>query len=156
MSKKTRHSTLTLDILSKTENLERVREFVGDAARDFGFPLDDIANIQLAVDEACTNIIKHAYQYRPDGNIHIGIDTVAKGEAPKKFIVNIFDNGLSFDPMRYSFPDMTEYFLKMRKGGLGIVLMRKLMDEVEFTRLPDQKNAIRLVKYLSNDRQATA
>ena len=125
-----------------------MRSFVSEAARRFGFAEGDVGQIELAVDEACTNIIKHAYKYNPDGIIEIRISSLNNDSAPSKFVVEIFDSGISFDSSRYTAPDMKEYFKKLRHGGLGIVLMKKLMDEVDYGHLTENQNTIRLVKYL--------
>jgi serine/threonine-protein kinase RsbW len=140
---------LTLEISSKTELLTEVRKFVTDAAKGFGFPDDDISNIELAVDEACTNIIKHAYRYRPDGKIRITISLSRTNDRLKKFVIRILDHGVAFDSSKYTVPDMQEYFKRLKPGGLGIVLMRKLMDEVEYDIQPGISNSIQLVKYLA-------
>jgi serine/threonine-protein kinase RsbW len=79
-------------ILSRTDNLLEVRDFVGEAARSFGFSEEEAANIILAVDEACTNIIKHAYQYATDKEIEVTIR-----QSKDSFEIRIFDNGKSFD-----------------------------------------------------------
>jgi serine/threonine-protein kinase RsbW len=144
----TKNIDLTISVPSRTELLEEVRAFVRSAALRFGFVEDDIENIELAVDEACTNIIKHAYKYDPSHEIRIAITSDSVKGAPSKFIIRIFDNGLSFDTTRYSAPDLKEYFSKMQRGGLGIVLMRKIMDEVEYDTVTDNRNSIKLVKYL--------
>ena len=65
---------LTKTIESRTDNLLEVREFVLDAARTFGFSEEEASKIVLAVDEACTNVIKHAYHYAPDKKIQIVIE----------------------------------------------------------------------------------
>ncbi|MBL0174544.1 MAG: ATP-binding protein [Ignavibacteria bacterium] len=148
MTQHTKHTDLTLDISSKTDLLVEVRTFVTDAARAFGFADDDVSNIELAVDEACTNIIKHAYQYNPAGRIRLAISSTAEQDQPRRFIITIHDDGRSFDASHYTLPDMTQYFQRPRRGGLGVVLMKKLMDEVEYSIAPGAPNAIRLVKYL--------
>ncbi|MFA6235189.1 MAG: ATP-binding protein [Bacteroidota bacterium] len=125
-----------------------MRTFVSDAARQFGFGEGDVGKIELAIDEACTNIIKHAYKYNPDGIIEIRLSIQQGKEKTRKFIVEILDSGVSFDSSRYTAPDMTEYFKKLRHGGLGIVLMKKLMDEVEFGPAVGDRNTIRMIKYL--------
>ena len=147
MTQANRHTIQTLQIQSKTELLADMRTFVAAAARDFGFGEGDVGKIELAIDEACTNIIKHAYRYNPDGIIEIQLSE-RNEHGTHKFIVEIFDSGLSFDSSRYTAPDMTEYFRKLRHGGLGIVLMRKLMDEVEFGPSVAGRNTIRLIKHL--------
>jgi len=121
---------------------------VASAARLFGFNDIDVGKIELAIDEACTNIIKHAYKYNPDGVIEIRISSQRERNSTPKFIVEILDSGLTFDSSTYSSPDMREYFRKLRHGGLGIVLMKKLMDEVEYIQAAGHRNAIRLIKYL--------
>jgi serine/threonine-protein kinase RsbW len=143
-----KHSTHTLRIRSRTELLSEIREFVSKAARGFGFNDTDVGKIELAIDEACTNVIKHAYGYNPDGIIEIAVTGRSdEGQSPR-FIVEIIDSGIPFDSSKYSTPDMKEYFRKLRHGGLGIVLMKKLMDEVEYLHSPGSRNTIRLVKYL--------
>ncbi len=142
-----KHTVESLRIQSRTELLSDMRIFVSNAAQRFGFDEDQVGKIELAIDEACTNIIKHAYKYNPDGIIEIRISTLIS-DGKTKFVVDIFDSGISFDSTRYTAPDMNEYFKKLRHGGLGIVLMKKLMDEVEYGQMVGEKNSIRLVKYL--------
>ncbi len=149
MTPTTDHSAKSLRIQSRTELLGNIRSFVSDAARNFGFTEIEVGKIELAIDEACTNIIKHAYKYNPEGTIEIKLSTRKKGNEPAKFIVEIFDNGLSFNAKKYTAPDMKEYFRKLRHGGLGIVLIKKLMDEVEYNFEPGKKNSIRLIKHLA-------
>jgi serine/threonine-protein kinase RsbW len=137
-----------MTVESRTENLEYARRFVADLARDAGFGSEDVSKIELAVDEACTNIIKHAYKYDPTRSISISVTlSPANAERPK-FVVLIQDSGMSFDASRYHDPDMREYFRRYRVGGLGIMLMKKLMDEVVYTIEPGRPNEVTLVKYL--------
>ncbi len=131
-------------IPSRTDNLLEVREFVSEAARQFGFGDEDIANIVLAVDEACTNIIKHAYQYAPDKEILVSI--VRNDGA---FEVRIKDNGKNFDPNELRPPDLKQNLSHHRRGGLGVYLMKKLMDKVEYHFTEGKSNEVSLVKYLT-------
>jgi len=80
-----------LTVKSRTENLSEIREFVKSAALDTGFSPDTIENIVLAVDEACTNIIKHAYKFYPDGEILIKVRS-----SGRKFTIELIDYGSSF------------------------------------------------------------
>mgnify|MGYP003382164971 CR=1 FL=1 len=144
MTRRNTNTDHTLEISSNTELLDEARTFVTDAARNFGFREEDVAKIELAVDEACTNIIKHAYRDDPSGRIRLTVSTADR----TRFTVTIYDNGIGFDASHYTMPDMREYFLKPRKGGLGIVLMKRLMDEVEYDVRRGTSNAIRLIKYL--------
>ena len=147
MTTANKHTVDSIRIQSKTELLSDMRNFVSDAARRFGFSESEVGKIELAIDEACTNIIKHAYKYNPDGIIEIRV-SAQEGNSTSKFIVEIFDSGISFDSSKYTAPDMKEYFKKLRHGGLGIVLMKKLMDEVDYDHMGGERNSIRLVKYL--------
>lgn len=135
-------TTETLHIESRTDRLIAVREFVSDAARQFGFSDEDVSKIALAVDEACTNIIKHAYRYDP--NRHI---TIAVHGEDAAFQVVITDTGLQFHPEAVHSPDMREYMQNYRRGGLGIYLMKSLMDKVEYNMEPGKPNEVRLTKY---------
>ena len=135
---------LTKTIDSKTDNLLSVRRFVGNAAREFGFSDEDASKIVLAVDEACTNIIKHAYQNAPDRTINIRIRS-----EDDRFEVLITDEGKTFDPKTLRPLDLKEHLTKYRRGGLGVYLMKSLMDEVEYRSLGGKRNEVRLTKYLS-------
>ena len=133
---------LNLRIPSQTGKLNMAREFVADAAKVFGFKDDDVNNIALAVDEACTNIIKHAYSYDADREI----DIVVSMKKPE-FEILIEDRGKHFNPNQVPVPNMKEYMSHYKRGGLGMYLMKKLMDKVEYTIHP-KKNVVRLIKYL--------
>jgi anti-sigma regulatory factor (Ser/Thr protein kinase) len=65
--------TASIQVESRTERLIAVRDFVSEAARAFGFGDEDISKIALAVDEACTNVIKHAYRFDPTKVIRVRI-----------------------------------------------------------------------------------
>jgi len=132
----------TLTIPSQTERLNDVREFVGALARTHGFVEDDINKITIAVDEACTNIIKHGYAYAPDKSIVV--DIIRKGN---DFEIIISDNGKQFDANAIHSPDMKDYLAHYRRGGLGVYLMKRIMDKVEFN-LHSDKNVLRMIKTL--------
>jgi len=132
-------------ILSRTDNLLVIREFVSEEARAFGFSDEDAANIILAVDEACTNIIKHSYQYATDKEIEV---TVLRKN--RCFEIRIFDTGRSFDPTTIRQPDLKEHIGHRKRGGLGVYLMKKLMDRVEYDFHKGKRNEVRLIKNLSN------
>ena len=135
---------ITKTVLSRTDHLLEVRDFVSDAARQFGFNEEDIANIVLAVDEACTNIIKHAYQYAPDKEIDIAIL-----RTDGAFEVRIKDSGKNFNPDSLKAPDLKQNLSHHRRGGLGVYLMKKLMDKVEYDFEAGHSNVVSLVKYLT-------
>jgi serine/threonine-protein kinase RsbW len=126
-----------------------VRNFVAEAAHAFGFDEESMNKISIAVDEACTNIIKHAYDFASNRQIEITI--VMNG---RMFEVLIVHDGKSFDPDEIKAPNMNEYLSHFRKGGLGMHLMRSLMDKVEYKVLPRRRNEVRLVKFLKTKAEA--
>ncbi|MFH1198458.1 MAG: ATP-binding protein [bacterium] len=130
-------------IKSSTENLSIVRDFIKAAGDEVGMDKEIVGKIVLAVDEACTNVIKHAYKYAPDGDIIIIV--IFDGS---KLAISITDYGLNFDPNIIPVPDIQEYYKQRKVGGLGIFLMKKLMDEVKYANLSDNRNQVTLVKYL--------
>ena len=112
---------------AKFEYLDEIREFVGDIARASGFGDKDIYNIQLAADEAASNIIEHAYEGISDGQLEISC-----GMKDGAILIVMVDHGESFDPSAIPLPDLKADLSERKIGGLGIFLMRKLMDEVHY------------------------
>ena len=141
MSIRNKNMTGELKVKSKTENLSEIRDFVSSNANKAGIPAETIENIILAVDEACTNIIKHAYKLSPEGEIIINIDY-----DEKKFTVTIIDYGKSFDPNLVPLPDLQKYYREHRVGGLGMYLMKSLMDDISYTSIPGKYNKVLLSK----------
>ncbi len=125
---------------ASTDALGEIRKFVSGQARQYGFGEEDIDDIRLAVDEACTNIIKHAYEWRDDKYIYIRI-----AMHNNEMLVSIYDNGKSFDAGRYSVPALQDQLDQKKRGGYGIYLIRKLMDKVEY-RKQRSRNEIRMTK----------
>jgi serine/threonine-protein kinase RsbW len=140
-----------LRVPSRTDNLDLIRVFVGKVAEKVGFKSDEVDKIELACDEACTNVVKHAYKR----NEAKSLDVAIKIDYQKLTII-VTDHGKSFDPGSVIMPKMKEYLAEMRVGGLGIYLMRKLMDEVNFDIQPGVKNQVRMVKYLIDKKNSNS
>jgi serine/threonine-protein kinase RsbW len=126
---------------AKFEFLDEIREFVGEIARKGGFGEKDVYNIQLATDEAASNIIEHAYEGIADGVLDISCDMEA--DAIK---IVLIDYGLPFDPSQIPMPDLKADLSDRKIGGLGIFLMRKLMDDVHYDPRPDKSNVLTMIK----------
>ncbi|HEY6436299.1 MAG TPA: ATP-binding protein, partial [Ignavibacteriaceae bacterium] len=92
MSVRSKNSNGELRVKSKTENLSEIRDFVSTNALAAGMTAANIDSIILAVDEACTNIIKHAYKLSPQGEIIIKIEY-----DEEEFTITIIDYGKSFE-----------------------------------------------------------
>src|SRR5574341_53320 len=121
----------TVKFAAKFEFLDEIREFVGNIAREHGFGDKDIYNIQLATDEAASNIIEHAYE-----NVSDGILEISCGMQGDTIKIILTDHGESFDPSEIPLPDLQADLAERKIGGLGIFLMRKLMDEVHYEAKP--------------------
>jgi len=139
-----------LRIPSQTDNLELIRFFVGKVAEKVGFDDEDIGKIELACDEACTNVIKHAYGERKDPQ---SLDIAIKLDYQKLTLI-VTDHGKGFDPLAIRIPDMKEYLAELKVGGLGIYLMKTLMDEVDYDIKPGVRNQVRMVKYFINKKNS--
>ncbi len=116
-----------LTIQSSIDQLEKVRDFVSEAAQAFGFEECEGYKIVMAVDEACSNIIRHGYNKKPDQKLHIVIQTDGN-----RFTVIVNDSGKSYDICNHPLPDMETYLAAKRSGGLGIKLIRSLVDEIQY------------------------
>lgn len=135
-------ATYRIKIPASTENLSEVREFVSKHARDHGFSNQNISDIKLAVDEACTNIIKHAYKFDKSKVVTIELEF-----EHQQVIVMLTDQGVGFNPNSYEKPNLPEQIKKKKRGGMGIHLMKNLMDKVTYENI-NGKNIL----YMSKNR----
>jgi serine/threonine-protein kinase RsbW len=117
----------TVTYPAKFEFLDQIRDFVAEVARDGGFNDKEIYSVQLAADEAATNIIEHAYEGIADGHIELTC-----GMRGAELVIAMRDHGKSFDSKKVKKPDLKADLSERQIGGLGIYLMRKLMDEVNY------------------------
>ncbi len=144
------HERLTAS--GDTTELERIRQFVQDKAREFGFSEQGIHKIALAVDEACSNLIRHSYHLDHAREFFVDISP----QDDDALVIEILDNGTSFDPLTVPAPDLNQYAAQHRKGGFGVHIIRMVMDAVEYFPAetsergnPSQMNRLRLVKKLN-------
>ena len=129
-----------LEIRSDLEDLRRAREFVRDFCRmvpEGILDQDDVAELELAVNEAASNIMKHAYHGRTDQWIQLEADAF-----PGRVSIRLHHLGDSFDPAAVSPPAMDG----SRESGFGIYLISKSVDEVQHSRDERGRNCIALVK----------
>lgn len=133
------------------ENLKVVGEFIDRACVAAGFNDSVTYAIQLAVDEACSNIIEHAYR-SIRGVCEIECTCAVDDEA---LYVELHDHGEPFNPAEIPEPDITAELALRSKGGLGLYFIRRLMDEVSFRFVPEAEhedpeaagNFLLMVKY---------
>jgi len=143
LTKTSKNIRKKLTVNSTTNNLSTIRDFVKKLSSQVGFDEETVNKIVLATDEACTNIIKHAYKYSESGKININVSY-----RDKKFSVSITDQGTHFNSKSIKEPDLKKYYEEKRIGGLGMFLMKKIMDEVKYSQTATQKNKVTLIKYL--------
>ncbi len=130
-----------LEIPSHPKYLRTVRILTDEMGELYGMKKSDIKNIKLAVDEACSNVIKHAY--KKDTGQKIIIKFIL---SPKGFEVIIDDNGIKVDPANIKGRDFDD----VRPGGLGTHFIKRAFDLVMFDEKKKKGNRLRLVKYSSD------
>lgn len=123
--------------------LAQVRDLVSRGVGIGEFPGHFLNRLQIAVDEAVTNIIEHGYAGQARGSAAIEITVDVDSE---RFRIQISDNGLSFDPNQMSDIDIQSHVAAGKAGGLGVFLMRKIMDQVDYQYQKGKKNQLTLVK----------
>jgi len=113
----------------RLESLATIANFVIKAAQASGLNEKATFEVQMAVDEACTNVIEHGYgeEEGDKGKIALCCECT-EGD----FVVTIRDNARPFEPEATPSPDITCCLDKRQDRGLGLFFMRKLMDEVRF------------------------
>ncbi|MEM7114757.1 MAG: ATP-binding protein [Chloroflexota bacterium] len=132
-----------LTVPGRLQEVRRVCQFMREGAREAGFGEDTLFQIELACDEAVTNIVEHAYggegvgeieaSYRMDGDL---------------FVMVLRDNGRSFDPNAVPAPPIPnqENLDELQLGGLGLHFIRNLMDDVQFTSDAKRGNKLMMIK----------
>jgi serine/threonine-protein kinase RsbW len=127
-----------LRLSAKLENLSRFIEALSDCAKMQGFGQEKISKIELATEEALVNVFRYAYPEQP-GDVEI----VWKLEG-ECLAIEIIDSGIPFDATAMPVPEVTDGDHEREPGGLGILLMKKVMDEVRYRREKD-RNILTLI-----------
>ena len=123
------------------ENLKGVRDFIRTSLKENGVPDLEISEIVLALDEMCSNLMIHAHHCNPDDLFEIHITV----EQNNPVVFEIIDDGSVFDINQFHAPGIDSIIHEKRKGGLGIRLVKTIMDKVEYHNRSG-KNVCRLVK----------
>jgi serine/threonine-protein kinase RsbW len=130
----------SLKVPGRFDRLEQIAKFIEEAGEEAGLDTVAICRCQLAVDEACTNIIEHGYHGEDRGPIEIDCEG-GGGE----IVITIKDQARPFDAEDVPAPHLGDKLDEVQVGGLGVFFMRKVMDEVEFSH-NGQGNKLVLVK----------
>jgi len=124
------------------KSLSKIGNFVEKQAVRAKFNPKDVYSILTAVDEACSNVIDHAY-----GGENLGLIEISIEFDDTEFIVSILDDGLPFEPSEVPYPDITSPLDSRKERGLGVFIMRRLMDEVNFDFSTTSKNKLVMKKF---------
>jgi len=122
-------------------NLKGIRDFVRNTLHENHVPELQISAIVLALDEMCSNLMIHAHHCNPNHFLELHINHPDKGI----YVFEIIDDGSVFDINQFNEPGMDSLVHEKRKGGLGIRLVKSIMDKIEYTS-EGGKNICRLTK----------
>ena len=141
----------TLFITNEMSEVTKLKQFMEGAAREFGIPDDIQLSLNLAVEEAVVNVINYAYPKGTEGDIEINITNSPipdLSESSTEVIFTIIDQGVPFDPTTHDEADTTSELEERQIGGLGIHLIRNIMDRVEYQR-DGNSNKLTMTKILN-------
>ena len=130
--------TIKMEISANPDFVSIIRLTTSGIANKIGFSIEDIEDIKVAVSEACTNAIKHSY----DKNVNITYTILKNG-----LDIEIKDNGKGYDVKSIDEPDLTN----PKENGLGLFIIKTLMDNVNIESKDNQGTIIKMTKYLGVD-----
>ena len=130
----------TIHLCGGLEHLATIRTFVTQTSRDLGVDERDVCDLSLAVDEICANVFIHGYD-RQGGRIDVTVEPTRDG-----IQASVRDWGKTFDPQQVPVPDVKCCLAERPVGGLGLFLVRQVMDDVRFEFDGEQGNVVTMVK----------
>jgi serine/threonine-protein kinase RsbW len=131
-----------IEVESKLESIPVISDFIANTLDSFTVSPAIIFKVQLAVDEACTNVIKYAYSGQ------IGIIKLTCELLDDSLVITIKDKGKPFDPLSIPTPDLEADLEERKIGGLGMFFMKKMMDDVSYEFSPEEGNKLTMRKRL--------
>lgn len=137
--------TLKISVPSNARYVSTVRLAISSMANQAGFDIEAIEDIKVAVSEACTNIIKHG----EIGDLAYNVTCVIDKD---KLEIAVEDDGVGYDLGEYKEPDLSD----PKEGGLGVFIIRALMDDVVVSSNRGSGTSIQMTKYLTEAVQPTA
>lgn len=137
--------TKKIKVSCSRDNLRTIRDFVNENLRGIVINEEDLNLIVLAIDEVCSNLIIHSNQCNETESIEVSIKVKKE---PNGVLFEIFDAGIAYNYSEYKEPSLLELIQQKRKGGLGLMLVRRIMDNIEFG-TENSMNVCRMFKKLS-------
>ena len=141
MKQSSKPSAASKTFPARFDSLAAICDFVTQRAQVAGLGPRAVYAVQVAVDEACSNIIEHAYRDQERGTIECTCR--AKQD---RLIIQLHDHGRPFDPATVPKPDLQADLNERHAGGLGVFFIQQLMDAVQFESIPGQGNTLTLTK----------
>jgi serine/threonine-protein kinase RsbW len=135
----------TLQLCADLAQLGTIRDFVAKASRDLDVDEERIPDLTLAVDEICSNIIRHGYGGQ-GGQLKVTVQRIVGGVQ-----VTVRDWGTAFDPGAVAVPDVEAPLEQRSLGGLGLFLVHQLMDDVRFEFSAERGNSVTMLKRLQGE-----
>src|SRR5947209_7475701 len=133
--------TVQLVIRNELSEIAQIRDAVDRVAGELSVPIRSLNQLQIALDEVVSNVIRHAW---PSGGTHQFIVRVTLEPTAAK--VEVVDDGMSFDPRRTSHPGETPTNQQPAIGGRGILMLKNLVDSIDYARV-DGRNHTTLKKH---------
>jgi serine phosphatase RsbU (regulator of sigma subunit)/anti-sigma regulatory factor (Ser/Thr protein kinase) len=131
----------TFTLPAQKQYVKEIKDRISGICREYNFNYKDINNIKIVIDEAASNIIRHAYKDKPEG----GDITFEIKVKEKSVCITLIDRGASFNWKNFKTPDLNHYVDIGKKGGLGVWIIRKLTDKSDYAVTP-RGNELRLEK----------
>jgi serine/threonine-protein kinase RsbW len=129
-----------LNLSCQTSSLSELRGFLQQNLANYTLSEVERHQVTLAVEEVCANLIIHSHACNPKEKIQLEIK-----DSNEKVIFEITDEGIAFNLLEYEVPQIKQVVVEKRKGGLGILLVKRIMDKIEFES-KNGKNICRLIK----------
>jgi serine/threonine-protein kinase RsbW len=134
---------LQLKLTAVMENVPAVTKRLAEIAKKVGFGGHALYQIELAVDEACANVVEHAYLGEEQGDMEVSC--CLEGQT---LVIRVRDWGRGFDPNAVEEPDVDAPLEERSLGGLGLFLVQQVMDDVKFSFDPHRGSELCMCKRL--------
>lgn len=125
------------------DNVQTITDFVDERLEEMNCPVKAQMQIDIVIDELCSNVARYAYADRT-GKVTVSVDTVDK---PMKVWLTFTDEGVPYNPLAKEDPDITLSAEERKLGGLGIYMVKKMMDEFHYE-YKDGKNIVTVCKVI--------
>lgn len=133
----------SIDIPYNEDDLYKACDFVTTRAAEMGFDENDLSRIKIAVYEACLNAIQHTRKMNPGDKVTVEVEV-----GRRSLQVNVYDRGIGFNPEKTREYDVTEAAQHRKTGGMGLHIIRRAMDEVDYQMDNLSGNRLVMIKHL--------